>query len=367
MSSLLLIKSMLLANALKKSHKKKKRKVKKSPCDKKVNGNLCRICNDERGDIHIFNNTGQLDIPKEIKNFSGVVINKMENYSNHICQSCIDLLNGCILFRDMCQKSNERMSEISIKKEYTSYKKDKTYNADSDDSYNIPTPTFSEENTEIWDCSTCTKEFGNMTAYNRHLPKCTAKAKSQGAKPKEEVNKKTFLCDICGKTACSNASLQSHMGTHENNVFPYKCEQCPYQGRTIDLLKVHKRSHLADKPYKCSQCPKSTTTASNLSKHMRHVHSNARPYKCSYCDKAFSYLHDMKRHVKDIHLRQGTVECNICYKKFNTKKILQGHRWKIHKIKGERSGRLPSYLQCQMGRPNENVNRCEQMYEAVME
>lgn len=65
---------------------------------------------------------------------------------------------------------------------------------------------------------------------------------------------------------------------HEN-VFPFKCDVCPYQGRTMDLLKVHKRSHLVDKPFKCTQCPKATTTSSNLAKHMRHVHSTTRPFK----------------------------------------------------------------------------------------
>lgn len=45
------------------------------------------------------------------------------------------------------------------------------------------------------------------------------------------------------------------------------------------------------------------------------------------------------------------------------RKILQGHRWKIHKIKGERQGRLPSYLQCQMEEPNENnIDDCDRNY-----
>lgn len=75
--------------------------------------------------------------------------------------------------------------------------------------------------------------------------------------------------------------MSTYRATHEN-VFPYKCDICPYQGRTMDLLKVHKRSHLADKPFKCTQCPKATTTSSNLAKHMRHVHSNTRPFKVCF-------------------------------------------------------------------------------------
>ncbi|XP_028178007.1 zinc finger protein 431-like [Ostrinia furnacalis] len=365
MTSLLLIKSMLLANALKKSHKKKKRKVKKSHCIKKI-VNPCRICSEESGEIPIFNNIIHPNIPEDIKNISGIALYKMENYSNHMCQSCLDLLNGCIMFRELCQRSNAKITELYEKKEYGRYERDKTINGDSEDSYHASTPTYSEDNSEVWGCSTCNKEFDNMAEYNKHASKCSLQTQSQVAKPSGEVTKKKFLCDTCGKTACSNASLLVHMATHEN-VFPFKCEECPYQGRTMDLLKVHKRSHMADKPFKCTQCPKATTTSSNLAKHMRHVHSTTRPFKCTYCEKAFSYQHDMKRHIKDIHLRQGTVECDVCFKKFNTKKILQGHRWKIHKIKGERQGRLPSYLQCQIEvHPNENnLNDCEQIYSSM--
>ncbi|CAB3224304.1 unnamed protein product [Arctia plantaginis] len=364
MTSLLLLKSMLFANALQKTKKKKKRKIKKIHQIKKINLSMCRICNQERGDIPIFTNFVQPNIPEEIQNFSGVILSKSDNLSKHMCQNCLNLLNGCIMFREMCQQTNKKMIELSIKQEYNidyqKYEENSEIKGDSEDSFNIPSPAFSDDNSALWSCSSCSKEFHDMPSYNSHLIKCSTQT-PEVPKPPEETKKK-FLCDICGKTACSNASLLVHMGIHEN-IFPFKCDQCPYQGRTMDLLKVHKRSHMVDKPFKCTQCPKATTTSSNLAKHMRHVHSTNRPFKCNYCDKAFSYQHDMKRHIKDIHLRQGTVECDVCYKKFNTKKILQGHRWKIHKIKGERQGRLPSYLQCQMEEPNENnINDCDRNY-----
>ncbi|CAK1596314.1 unnamed protein product [Parnassius mnemosyne] len=348
MTSLLLLKSMLLANFLHKNKKKKILKTKKS-VTKKINFKVCRICNEEKGHVPIFNNFLQTNISEEIRNFSGVTINQTDNLPQHICQNCLDLLNGCIMFRDMCQRNHKRLEEHSFKKEHK-YEIDNSHLQDSEDSYNIPSPAFSEDNSELWSCSTCSQEFDDLGSYNNHLSRCNTQA-SEISKQLGEVNKKNFLCDICGKTARSNANLLVHMATHEN-VFPFKCDACPYQGRTMDLLKVHKRTHLIDKPYKCAHCPKATTTSSNLAKHMRHVHSSNRPFKCTYCEKAFSYQHDVKRHVRDIHLRQGTVECDICLKKFNTKKILQGHRWKIHKIKGEKHGRLPSYLQCR----NDNDN-----------
>ncbi|CAG9584760.1 unnamed protein product [Danaus chrysippus] len=359
MTSLVLLKSILLASVLQKNKKKKKLKSKKSFSTNKIDLKICRICNEEKGEIPIFNDCIQPNIPEEIKHFSGVSIFKTDNLPKQICQNCLDLLNGCIMFREMCQKTNQLMKRISSVQDITPHiKKEEDEKKDlivdqngSDESLNVPSPTCSEDNSEIWNCTSCKTEYDNLESYNKHLVEC----KTQNNDLKPDVDRKrtkeTFLCDICGKVARSNANLLIHMAIHEN-IFPFKCDQCPYQGRTMDLLRVHRRTHMADKPFKCAHCPKSTTTSSNLMKHIRHVHSTTRPYKCTYCDKAFSYQHDMKRHIKDIHLRQGTVECDICFKKFNTKKILQGHRFKIHKIKGERHGRLPSYLQCQQHNDN---------------
>ncbi|XP_053607384.1 zinc finger protein 540-like [Plodia interpunctella] len=351
MTSLLLLKSMLYANAIQQqTHKKKKSKLAKSTAAKEIKVVLCRVCNEEKGDIPIFNNMTQPDIPEEINNITGVMISMSDSFSKFMCQKCLDLLNGCITFRKMCQKTHELLLELSIKKEKCNNEQKIDEIIETGDPYYVaPSPTYSDDNTQL--CMHCNKGFGDMVSYNVHLTKCSGnkiRTRRPDVLPRgSKMYKKNYLCDICGKIAFSNAQLLQHKSIH-NNVFPFKCDICPYQGRTLDLLKVHKRSHLADKPFKCTQCPKSTTTSSNLSKHMRHVHSNNRPYKCSFCDKAFSYQHDMNRHVRDVHLRQNVVECDVCFKKFNTRKILQGHRSKVHKIKGERQGRLPSYLQCQM-------------------
>ncbi|KAJ0177299.1 hypothetical protein K1T71_007308 [Dendrolimus kikuchii] len=353
MTSLFILKSMLFNKAFEKSKKKKKHKIHKAYLSNDINTS-CRICNVQNGNVPIFDNDYIPNIPEEIHNFSGVSIEKTDRLSKYMCEDCLDLLNSCITFREMCQMTNKNMIEFAdidpSKKDMDYIEQDDRF---SDNSYNIPSPIFQDQ--EFIICEICKDSFHSMKAYNKHGCK-----KSE---PKIPQPKNKYLCDICGKTAFSNANLLVHMGTHEN-VFPFKCDACPYQGRTLDLLKVHKRTHMADKPYKCTQCPKATSTSSNLMKHMRHVHSNTRPFKCSYCDKAFSYQHDVNRHQKDTHLRQGTVECDICYKKFNTKKILQGHQRKIHKIKGDRLGRLPSYLQYQqMGEPNDTMNESERGYE----
>lgn len=43
-----------------------------------------------------------------------------------------------------------------------------------------------------------------------HLPECNRQI-TDVPKPQDEKSKKNFLCDICGKTARSNANLLIHM------------------------------------------------------------------------------------------------------------------------------------------------------------
>ncbi|XP_013143464.1 PREDICTED: zinc finger protein 85-like isoform X2 [Papilio polytes] len=279
MTSLLILKSILLASYMNRSRKKKtvkKKKIVKSESKFK----RCRICNQQKGHIPLFNNEAHPHIAEEIKHFSGVTINRNDNLPKYMCQGCMDLLNGCIKFRDMCQNSNKLQLEHSIKEECPCYKIETNNLLDCENSYDMPSPPMYIDNSDIWDCSTCSKKFHDMTSYNNHLNKCTSQVTDD---PRENgiIKKKSFLCDICGKTAKSKGSLNVHRVIHED-VFPYKCDTCSYRGRTLDLLKVHKRSHLADKPFKCTLCPKTATTTSNLAKHMRHVHSTCRPYKKNF-------------------------------------------------------------------------------------
>ncbi|CAK1547281.1 unnamed protein product [Leptosia nina] len=321
MSAVIFLKSVLFPSAV-----KKKKKTITQP--KKENTNspeMCRICNQITGEIKIFDKKNHINIKEEIRKISGVIISKYDKYSKYICQNCLDLLQSCIIFREMCQTNNKHcLKDVSIKKEYVcpdDNKKD--LHAEIVSCYNIPSPNYSDDNFDNWVCSKCNKDFLDETLLKMH--DCT----SLNSEPLKVERNSIFLCDICGKTAKSNANLLVHIG------------------RTMDLLRVHKRTHLTDKPFKCPQCPKTTTTSSNLRKHINRIHTKTRPHKCSYCEKAFSSKPCVNKHIKEIHLRQGTVECEICNKKFNTKKILQGHRNKIHKIKGIRHGRIPSYLQCQ--------------------
>ncbi|RVE39949.1 hypothetical protein evm_015401 [Chilo suppressalis] len=112
MTSLILLKSILFSNALQKTRKKKKKG--RRSMNKKTSP-VCRICFKEQGTVPIFNNILYPSIPIEIRNFSGVTINESQDTSNYMCKNCLDLLNGCIMFRELCQKNNKHLVEVAVK------------------------------------------------------------------------------------------------------------------------------------------------------------------------------------------------------------------------------------------------------------
>lgn len=406
------MKSLLYVKARQKMKMKKLNerppKLTKIKCTK-----ICRICNEIKGTVNMFKNSLDIDIPMEIKSISGVEVEDADTLSKHICENCLELLKGCLRFRDMCRNNTKLLIDIEIipsdklkrksmktirkaakkarKKmkadEWTGkddwgaadtfddgdYDGDETYNVANDEKFNkfdgnnfVPAnidinERFKKKDTldddffyeeKIRTCKICRERFYDMEIYKRHLDTCKVIATEPLQIVEDGKKTRDILCDTCGQQLRSLASFKSHLTTH-TNIFPFACNLCPYKGRTIDLLKVHKRTHMEVKPYRCTLCPQNCSTASNLTRHIQHMHSTDRPHKCPYCDRRFVYERDVAKHVKEMHLRQNTSECPICHKVFATRKIMRGHRLKVHKVRGERTGRLPSYLQCQQDAPKD--------------
>ncbi|VVC89073.1 unnamed protein product [Leptidea sinapis] len=210
-----------------------------------INLKMCRICYKDKGQYPIFNNKEHPNIPEDIFNFSGVQNNllmivcldytyKIRHTKNSSTNSCSVLrLTLFILFIQYCYEINgiKNVNSTTV----------------ADESL-IECPSELTDNDEIinaytWSCDICKETFYDKGTYNGHFQRCKRRHKIKSTK------NQFYLCDTCGKTTTTKASLLIHKRTHEN-VFPHMCDQCPYKGRTIDLLKVHKRTHLTEKPYK---------------------------------------------------------------------------------------------------------------------
>ena len=60
-------------------------------------------------------------------------------------------------------------------------------------------------------------------------------------------------------------------------------------------LKLHQKTHTAEKVFNCEICGKSFSRKDYLKTHMI-THTGEKPFECEVCGKSFSLKHDLKEH-----------------------------------------------------------------------
>lgn len=79
-------------------------------------------------------------------------------------------------------------------------------------------------------------------------------------------------CEECGSMFAIKSRLITHQNTvHNEPVHP--CQICDKSFKTLTLLKRHTIIHSRCKPYCCPFCNHSSNSQSNLTKHVRKIHS----------------------------------------------------------------------------------------------
>lgn len=123
--------------------------------------------------------------------------------------------------------------------------------------------------------------------------------------PAADSSKKGAACSICGK------------------IFTRK-----------DNRDTHERNHSGKRPYECLKCPKSFGTSSNLSKHVKQVHTKDPRHKCTMCPESFLFKAKLDIHVRQSHLSHTDPKryfaCNQCDGKFDTQCKLTYHKSRKH-------------------------------------
>ncbi|XP_014767291.2 zinc finger protein 43 [Drosophila ananassae] len=166
------------------------------------------------------------------------------------------------------------------------------------------------------------------------------------------VNKKYYVCDLCGKEFCQLHDLIRHRRSHPKEK-AYPCLVCLKLFATKSYLIEHKKQmhrkvkkhkkeinlpfqdHFFKRIYKCLYCEKMYKQKFNCRRHML-VHFSQRWFKngtkkrkiinknCETCGKSFKKSNDLKRHMLT-HSRIRPQTCHVCQKSFSLKATLSRH------------------------------------------
>ncbi|XP_034837447.1 uncharacterized protein [Maniola hyperantus] len=168
-----------------------------------------------------------------------------------------------------------------------------------------------------------------IMAFSEPIPDHILNPKPKIRKPrpkKKYVYEKTHVCETCGASFTSNASLQAHIRRHLG-IKPFVCSVCGYSCVMKEALKRHMLKHTGEKPYKCRICERRFTDYGTRQKHER-LHMGLRPYQCALCGKSFTYSYVLANHMLT-HTGEKKYACTPCNKKFTKAHHLKYHN-KVH-------------------------------------
>ncbi|XP_069669386.1 zinc finger protein 664-like isoform X1 [Periplaneta americana] len=122
-----------------------------------------------------------------------------------------------------------------------------------------------------------------------------------------------FECNSCGKHFFRLEHLKSHVRTHIGDK-PFNCDVCGKSFSQWGSLKVHSRTHSGDKPFKCNVCGKRFVQSCAVTVHGR-MHSGEKPFKCNVCGICFLQSGHLTLHLRT-HSGEKPFKCDICGKHF---------------------------------------------------
>lgn len=93
----------------------------------------------------------------------------------------------------------------------------------------------------------------------------------------QKLNKKVFLCHICGNQFKLKPSMMQHIRVHEGRRYICSIGNCYLIFTTRKGLREHKLIHTGERPLNCKICNKTFRYHSGLSQH-RKVHSSKKRF-----------------------------------------------------------------------------------------
>ncbi|XP_055005881.1 zinc finger protein 646 [Boleophthalmus pectinirostris] len=172
-------------------------------------------------------------------------------------------------------------------------------------------------------------------------------------KSEDNSDKRSFACDLCGRTYRHAGSLVNHKNSHKTGE--YLCSICNNSYSNQLALKNHLRIHFAFKRHSCLKCGKRLRSrkqllvhvCTNLKRGRRGIRSKCAKtsasggqtiepptkkealhfYTCNICNRSYQHAGSLLNH-KNTH-KTGQYNCTFCSKPFSNLLALRNHT-RIH-------------------------------------
>lgn len=140
--------------------------------------------------------------------------------------------------------------------------------------------------------------------------------------------KKTFECVHCSKTYHSKVNLLDHLSIHTGEKL-HVCDICGNNFYSNAVLKRHRTSHnqitkIVKEPtaeYVETGCLSRTEWNDMVKKRIK---------TCPLCKKTYTTAKDMRRHIREVHSKERSVKCNICGKSYKSERHVSQHKRRLH-------------------------------------
>ncbi|KAM7361405.1 uncharacterized protein ACRADG_011725 [Cochliomyia hominivorax] len=355
---------------------------------------ICRIClkSENKKLYNIFEPISDEEIADlgttlqdKIELCGDIKLQQQLNLPNRICNRCVLLLRAAYKFRDLCQQSQNQLSQfiaaIPQKKELEG---NIEINFDSDAEEQQAEVQEESENVILTEDDYVVDEEGGEVEYeteeissepnsSKNVNYASTIEEDDAEIPVfseednssqyvvEEVDVKEFVCDDNDDNDVITTTYkyedyinsdgaiiveQSKKGDKQilvnrfNDKKPavkrkrkyakdegfngvYKCEFCDNTYTEKTKYKNHIKLHIKNKPHECEICKKRFSTTPQLSRHMN-SHTGNRPYSCQYCDARFGDPSTKIKHER-IHTNERPYKCNFCNKAFAYSNVLKVH------------------------------------------
>lgn len=256
--------------------------------------NNCRVC------LQLSNYLTEIssDYREQFTYITGV---ELRYSSEYLCKSCLGRLIYAMNFREEAQMADnwfrENFDDKSIVKNHSSDDEEYVIERLEDEEEEYQTESLVEF-----------QEYNEQPAFGTHS---------------------RFVCDICSASNFkSKSGLEKHMRLIHCSVSPFVCEFCGQNFKAAAPFKAHVQNHTIER-IKCPEpsCKASFRQLTNMNKHLKEIHANARPFVCKTCDSAFDSASSLELHRLQKHLKPKgeKLKCTECMRVFKFPSQLKQH------------------------------------------